>query len=79
MHPYHDMHMQEFQWFHADNKHLHPDYSELYDSACEINTEMVELREEFYAFRESQQIHNQHVDTLMTDMHRMLFLGGEST
>ncbi|CAH1422895.1 unnamed protein product [Lactuca virosa] len=41
MHPYHDMYMQKFQRLYEDNRHLHRDYSKLYDSACEINTEMV--------------------------------------
>ncbi|CAH1415911.1 unnamed protein product [Lactuca virosa] len=70
MHPHHDMYMQEFRRLHEDNRRLHRDYSELYDSVCEINTEMVEFREEFYTFRDNQQAHNQHVDSLVTDMYR---------
>ncbi|CAH1438348.1 unnamed protein product [Lactuca virosa] len=79
MHPYHDMYMQEFQSLHAENRLLHRDYSDLYESACEINTEMVELTEEFYAFKESQQTHNQHMDTLMNDNHLVLRLVGQPT
>ncbi|CAH1416736.1 unnamed protein product [Lactuca virosa] len=70
MHPHHDMYMQEFHRLHEDNRRLHRDYSELYDSVCEINTEMVEFREEFYTFRDNQKSRNQHVDSLVTDMHR---------
>ncbi|CAH1421806.1 unnamed protein product [Lactuca virosa] len=70
MHPHHDMYMQEFRRLHEDNRRLHRDYSELYDSVCEINTEMVEFSEEFYTFRDNQQARNQHVDSLVTDMHR---------
>ncbi|CAH1427410.1 unnamed protein product [Lactuca virosa] len=69
-HPYYDMYMQEFRRLHEDNKRLHRDYSELYDCVCEINTEFVEFREEFYTFRDNHQARNQHVDSLMTDMHR---------
>ncbi|CAH1447436.1 unnamed protein product [Lactuca virosa] len=79
MHPYHDMYMQEFQRLHDDNRHLHRNDSELYDSAFEINTEMVELRDDFYTFRYSQQARNQHVDTLITNKHRVLCLGGQPT
>ncbi|CAI9284798.1 unnamed protein product [Lactuca saligna] len=79
MHPYHDMYMQEFCWLHEDNMHLHHDYSEVYDSLYGINNEMVEFREEFYTFRDNQQARNQHVDPLVTDMHSVLYLGGQPT
>ncbi|CAH1414324.1 unnamed protein product [Lactuca virosa] len=79
MHPHHDMYMQEFRRLHEDNRRLHRYYSELYDSVCEINIEMVEFREEFYTFRDNQQARNQHVDSLVTDMHRVLCLGGQPT
>ncbi|CAH1413865.1 unnamed protein product [Lactuca virosa] len=70
-HPYHDMYMQEFCRLHEDNRRLHCDYSELYDSVCEINIDMVEFGEEFYTFRDNQQARNQHVNSLVTDMHRL--------
>ncbi|CAH1431061.1 unnamed protein product [Lactuca virosa] len=44
---------------------------------CEINTKMVEFREEFYSFRDNQQACNQHVDSIVTDMHRVLYLALE--
>ncbi|CAI9294757.1 unnamed protein product [Lactuca saligna] len=50
-----------------------------HDIVFEINTEMVEFREEFYTFRDNQQAHNQHVDSLVTNMHRVLGLGGQPT
>ncbi|CAH1415027.1 unnamed protein product [Lactuca virosa] len=78
-HPHHDMYMQEFHRLHEDNRRLHRDYSELYDNVCEINTKMVEYREDFYTFRDNQQARNQHVDSLVTDMHRVLCLGGQPT
>nr|KAJ0226276.1 hypothetical protein LSAT_V11C100034980 [Lactuca sativa] len=74
LHPNHEMYMQEFQRLHDNNRHLHHDYSELYNSDCEIYTKMVEFREELYDFRD-----NQHVDTILTDMHRVLCLGGQLT
>ncbi|CAH1433527.1 unnamed protein product [Lactuca virosa] len=79
MHPYHDMYMQEFRRLYEDNRRFHRDYSELYDGVCEINTEMVEFREEFYTFRDNQQACNQHVDSLVTDIHRVLCLGSQPT
>ncbi|CAH1452872.1 unnamed protein product [Lactuca virosa] len=79
MHPHHDMYMKELRRLHEDNRRLHHDYSELYDSVCEISTEMVEFREVFYTFRDNQRARNQHVDSLVTDMHRVLCLGGQPT
>ncbi|CAH1426889.1 unnamed protein product [Lactuca virosa] len=38
MHPYHDMYKQKFQRLYDKNRSLHRDYSEVYDSAYEINT-----------------------------------------
>ncbi|CAH1422693.1 unnamed protein product [Lactuca virosa] len=79
MHPYHDMYMQELHRLHEDNRCLHRDYSELYDSVCEINTEMVEFREEFYTFIGNQQARNQHLYSLVTGMHRVICFGGQPT
>ncbi|CAH1453662.1 unnamed protein product [Lactuca virosa] len=78
-HPYHDMYMQEFRRLHEYNRRLDRDYSELYDSVYDINTNMVEFRDEFYTFRDNQQARSQHVDSLVTDMHRVLCLGGQPT
>lgn len=58
IHPYIDMYMQEGQQLHVDYRSLHRNYSDIYESTCKTNTEMVDLREEFYDFREIQQTQN---------------------
>ncbi|KAI3765527.1 hypothetical protein L2E82_15563 [Cichorium intybus] len=68
--PEHNLYMGEFASINSQLADLRLDYQNIYDNLGEIDTNQMELRQDFEQFRETQYKHNQDVMSILSDIQR---------